>query len=71
MLRALLDGGAIHADELGMGVDVDDRSRAKGSERLWALGPLTKGRYWEIIAVPDIREQAAAVADDITEELAR
>jgi len=71
LLRALLDGGAIHADELGMGVDVDDRSRAKGSERLWALGPLTKGRYWEIIAVPDIREQAAAVADDIAEELAR
>ena len=29
------------------------------------MGPLTKGRYWEIIAVPDIREQAAEVADDI------
>jgi uncharacterized NAD(P)/FAD-binding protein YdhS len=25
--------------------------------------------YWEIIAVPDIREQAAAVADDIEREL--
>jgi uncharacterized NAD(P)/FAD-binding protein YdhS len=36
---------------------------------LWALGPLTKGRYWEIIAVPDIREQAAAVAEDISKEL--
>jgi uncharacterized NAD(P)/FAD-binding protein YdhS len=38
---------------------------------LWALGPLTKGRSWEIIAVPDIRDQAAAVADDIERELAR
>jgi uncharacterized NAD(P)/FAD-binding protein YdhS len=33
------------------------------------MGPLTKGRYWEIIAVPDIREQAAQVADDIQREL--
>jgi len=33
------------------------------------LGPLTKGRYWEITAVPDIRGQVAAVAADITEEL--
>ena len=48
---------------------VDDRSRVAGGEHLWALGPLTKGRYWEIIAVPDIREQAAAVADDIAREL--
>jgi uncharacterized NAD(P)/FAD-binding protein YdhS len=36
---------------------------------MWALGPLTKGRYWEIVAVPDIREQAAAVAEDIASEL--
>jgi uncharacterized NAD(P)/FAD-binding protein YdhS len=35
------------------------------------MGPLTKGRYWEIIAVPDIRGQAAAVADDIAMELGR
>jgi uncharacterized NAD(P)/FAD-binding protein YdhS len=46
---------------------VDEKSRA--GERLWALGPLTKGRYWEIIAVPDIREQAAEVAEDIAREL--
>jgi len=46
----------------------DENSRA--GERLWALGPLSKGRYWEIIAVPDIREQAAQVAEDIFRELA-
>ncbi len=69
MLRGLLDGGLVRPDHLGMGLEVDGRSRAAGSERLWALGPLTKGRYWEIVAVPDIREQAAAVADDIAKEL--
>lgn len=69
MLRTLLDAGEVRPDELEMGIDVDDRSRAEGSDRLWALGPLTKGRYWEIVAVPDIREQAAAVAEDIAREL--
>lgn len=69
LLRSLLDAGRVRTDHLGIGLEVDDRSRAAGGERLWALGPLTKGRYWEIIAVPDIREQAAAVAEDIAREL--
>jgi uncharacterized NAD(P)/FAD-binding protein YdhS len=69
LLRSLLDAGAVRPDDLDVGLEVDERSRAAGAERVWALGPLTKGRYWEIIAVPDIREQAAAVADDIAREL--
>jgi uncharacterized NAD(P)/FAD-binding protein YdhS len=70
LLRSLFDSGSVQPDHLGIGLDVDQHSRAAGNrERLWALGPLTKGRYWEIIAVPDIREQAAAVADDIAREL--
>jgi uncharacterized NAD(P)/FAD-binding protein YdhS len=69
LLRSLLDSGAARPDALGIGLEVDSRSRVAGVDRLWALGPLTKGRYWEIIAVPDIREQAAAVADDIEREL--
>jgi uncharacterized NAD(P)/FAD-binding protein YdhS len=69
LLRSLLSAGAVRQDELDIGLDVDERSRVPGGERIWALGPLTKGRYWEIIAVPDIREQAAQVADDIAREL--
>jgi uncharacterized NAD(P)/FAD-binding protein YdhS len=69
LLRSLLDSGHVRPDHLGIGLDVDEASHAVGGELLWALGPLTKGRYWEIIAVPDIREQAAAVADDIAREL--
>ena len=71
LLKGLLDAGHIRPDHLGMGLEVDERSRVAGSERLWALGPLTKGRYWEIVAVPDIRGQAAAVAEDIATELGR
>ena len=67
LLRSILDAGFARADHLGIGLAVDSNCRA--GERLWALGPLTKGRYWEIIAVPDIREQAAQVAKDIEREI--
>jgi uncharacterized NAD(P)/FAD-binding protein YdhS len=67
LLRSLLGAEEVKPDHLGIGLEVSDECRA--GSRLWALGPLTKGRYWEIIAVPDIREQAAAVADDIAREL--
>ena len=69
VLRQMLDEGLVEIDDLEMGLAVDMDSRA--GARLWALGPLTKGTYWEIVAVPDIREQAAAVAEDIMTELAK
>jgi len=71
VLRSLFDAGLAKPDWLGIGIDVDRRSRVAGAERLWAVGPLTKGRFWEIVAVPDIRGQVADVAADISEELQR
>ena len=71
LLKGMLADGLARPDQLGIALDVDERSRIAGSERAWAMGPMTKGRYWEIIAVPDIRGQAAAVADDIAMELGR
>jgi uncharacterized NAD(P)/FAD-binding protein YdhS len=68
LLRSLLDAGQVRPDHLGIGLEIGGTCQA--GEHLWAMGPLTKGRYWEIIAVPDIREQAAAVANDIQRELA-
>jgi uncharacterized NAD(P)/FAD-binding protein YdhS len=68
LLRGLLDAGEVQPDQLDIGLTVDENSQA--GKRLWALGPLSKGRYWEIIAVPDIRGQAAEVAEDIVRELA-
>ena len=71
LLKGLLDAGFAKPDQLGIALDVDEGSRLAGSDRAWAMGPLTKGRYWEIIAVPDIRHQAADVAEDIATELGR
>ena len=65
LLRQLLDDGLATPDPLGIGIASDARDAAVAAERLWVLGPLGKARQWEIIAVPDIRGQAEAVAQAI------
>jgi len=65
LIRGLIASGRARPDRLNMGLDVDPESRVLGegpSPALYALGPLTKGAFWEIVAVPDIRGQAAGVA---------
>ena len=32
------------------------------SQSLFALGPLTRGAFWEITAIPDIRRQCETLA---------
>ncbi|HXH53394.1 MAG TPA: FAD/NAD(P)-binding protein [Sphingomicrobium sp.] len=71
LLRQLIEDGLARPNELGIGLEIDENSRVAGGQMLWALGPLTKGRFWEIVAVPDIRVQAAEVAQDIARELGR
>lgn len=68
LLDALLAAGAIRRDALSIGLDVDQDCRAIGadgraSETLSVIGPVTRGTFWESVAVPDIRQQAARVAE--------
>lgn len=68
LIRSLLASKRARPDRLGLGLDVDEASRVSGSgasPALYALGPLTRGAFWEIVAVPDIRGQAAGVAKAI------
>jgi len=59
--------GHARTDTHGLGLDVDpscallDRS-GRSSGRLFAVGPVTRGTFWEITAVPDIRRQCGALA---------
>jgi uncharacterized NAD(P)/FAD-binding protein YdhS len=73
LISNLVERGTLIPDPLGLGIAVDAESRAiDGSERgrpdLFALGPLTIGRFWEITSIPEIRDQAEAVAGRILEQ---
>jgi len=67
LLCALVAAGRIRPDPLKIGIDVDADCRTRNadgnaSDSLYAIGPMTRGTFWESVAVPDIRTQAARVA---------
>jgi uncharacterized NAD(P)/FAD-binding protein YdhS len=67
LVRALLRDGLVRPDPLRLGLEVTgncallDRQGAI-SRRLFAVGPATKGAFWEMTAVPDIRRQCEFLA---------
>jgi uncharacterized NAD(P)/FAD-binding protein YdhS len=70
ILKSLLEQGLARPDPIGIGIDVaqdcaiiDRNGRPSG--RLLAAGPLTRGRFWEIVSIPDIRVQCAQIAQQI------
>ena len=70
LLDALIARGRIRPDPLRIGLDVDRDCRALDaagtrSDALYAVGPVTRGTFWESVAVPDIRVQAQGVARQI------
>lgn len=75
LLRRLHEEGFIRPDAQHLGVDVDEASRPIGNAgvypALFAVGPMTRGAFWEITAVPDIRVQAERCAKALASALAR
>jgi uncharacterized NAD(P)/FAD-binding protein YdhS len=67
LLKHLIAQGLARPDPVGIGIDVTEDCAivdAKGaaSRALYAVGPLTRAAFWEIMAVPDIRVQCAELA---------
>lgn len=67
LARALLARGLVRDDPAGFGIDVDADGRpldaaGRAVPGLHAIGPLLRARDWETTAVPEIREQVAALA---------
>jgi uncharacterized NAD(P)/FAD-binding protein YdhS len=68
LLADLARQGLLRADACRLGVDVDPESRLIGGAgdcdhpTLFAVGPITRGAFWEVTAVPDIRVQAGECA---------
>jgi uncharacterized NAD(P)/FAD-binding protein YdhS len=70
LVRSLLDRGLARPDLLGLGLETTRELHVLAADgapstRLCAAGPMTKGEAWEITAVPDLRTQAAALADHL------
>ncbi|MBV9747837.1 MAG: FAD/NAD(P)-binding protein [Acetobacteraceae bacterium] len=70
LVRSLLRDGTARPDALRLGLDVTSTcallNREGGiSRRLFAVGPVTKGTFWEMTAVPDIRRQCELLAQHL------
>ncbi len=75
LVRHLMRHGLAHADPLHLGLATADDGALAGTTGaatlpIWTLGPCRKGSLWETTAVPEIRQQAAALAARILERLA-
>ena len=74
LLRELARRGLIRADKLGLGLDVDARSRAIGREgralpNLLISGPAARGYFGELMGLPQVADHAAAVAAEALQAL--
>ena len=66
-LQALHQAGLIHPDPLGMGIEVNALSQA--SPNLWVAGPAARGRFGELMGLPQVAEHAQQVAQNVLETL--
>ena len=67
VIQRLFEQGTARTDALHIGIDVTDdcaviNRNGIASRRLFAVGPLTRAAFWEIVAIPDIRNQCAELA---------
>ncbi len=70
LMGRLIGSGLARIDKHGMGLEVTEslqvvRADGTPAERIWALGPIVRGVFWECIAVPDIRVQASYMAASV------
>ena len=76
VIRHLLAEGAARADSLDLGIDVNGDgalidAKGRASRDIFAVGPITRGTFWEIIAVPDIRVACERLAQSLLPAQAR
>ncbi|TWA67438.1 putative NAD(P)/FAD-binding protein YdhS [Azospirillum baldaniorum] len=70
LVKALLTRGLARPDPLRLGLDVTVDGALIGedgqaSDRLFALGPVSRPPFWEMTAVPELRNQCAQAARHI------
>ncbi len=70
LIQSLLQAGHIRPDPLRLGLETSASGALLSrdgalSGRLFAVGPVTRGTFWEMTAVPDIRRQAELLATSL------
>jgi uncharacterized NAD(P)/FAD-binding protein YdhS len=70
LVEQLRNAGLLLSDSFGLGPTISTNwalidKEGKPSEVLYVVGPLLKGKLWESIAVPELRGQAAQLADHL------
>jgi uncharacterized NAD(P)/FAD-binding protein YdhS len=75
LVRYLLDSGLARPDPLRLGLDADARGAVRDAGGrpagdIVTLGPPLRGRWYETTAIPEIRDQAAALARHLLTGLA-
>jgi uncharacterized NAD(P)/FAD-binding protein YdhS len=71
LLASLVAWGVARPGSQDLGLDVDVHtyrlidSHGRAPRPIYALGPIIRGAVWETIAVPEIRIEAAAIAEGI------
>lgn len=74
VILELLASGLIRPDPLNLGLDVAANgaligAEGKASQWLYTLGSSQKGRLWETTAVPELRQQARMLAQEVVKSL--
>jgi uncharacterized NAD(P)/FAD-binding protein YdhS len=74
LLQDLFAQGLIRSDPLGLGLESEDCAVKDAgdavSDWIYALGPLTRPAWWEIIAVPEINAQIDRLVQRLSSERA-
>jgi uncharacterized NAD(P)/FAD-binding protein YdhS len=74
LVSSLFAQGLARPDPLFLGLETDAHGalvdyNGRPSSSLFAIGPMRKGGLWETTAVPEIREQAAELAGQVSRSL--
>ena len=75
LIAGLLARGAARIDPLRLGLDIAPDcalidAAGRPNARIRAIGPASRAAFWEITAIPDIRQQAKMLAEELAGELA-
>lgn len=74
LVTHLRESGLLVADALGLGVETDDAYSLVDAARqpiagLYCVGPLLRGRWWEVTAVPELRKAARTLGTRLAVQL--